>query len=84
MMNAACLDWEALLLPELSQASAPCGMILWVLNMASMTFTPATFSGEFMTTVLLSASTILPPQHHSRFITLSVVSSTRPRHIPKA
>jgi hypothetical protein len=49
-----------------------------------MTFTPATFSGEFMTTVLLSASTILPPQHHSRFITLSVVSSTRPRHIPKA
>ena len=61
MTKAACLDWYALLLPELSQEMAPGGMILCVLNIASITFTPATFSGELMTTVLLSASTILPP-----------------------
>ena len=32
-----------------------------VLNIASITLTPAAFSGEFITTVLLSASTIFPP-----------------------
>src|SRR4030095_10196751 len=84
MTKAACRDWYALLLPELSHEIAPGGMILCVLNIASIILTPATFSAEFMTTVLLSASTILPPYHHSRFITLSVVSSTSPRHIPKA
>src|SRR6266852_6294959 len=76
-------DWYALLFPVLSQAIAPFGMILCLLNMSEIICTAAIVPLECSATVLLSASTSFPPKTQIMFMTLLSVSVCRPRHRPK-